>query len=379
MDEFVDNTMIIRGNNLVNKGAESIEFTGERYQPEISGQIAFEHFHRYRFACAHAVGKRVLDVACGEGYGSDILSKIADSVTGLDISEATVANALSRYRGANLEFVVGNAAELPFDNASFDLVVSFETIEHHDQHEQMVLEIKRVLRPDGMLIISSPNKQHYSIETGFQNPFHVKELFREEFEKLLGSRFANVAIHGQRVVYGSLLVPEFVEGFQSIRVGGEDAGESVGLVAPLYDLAMASDRDLPPMVASVFEMKVHGLDPANFYGVHLLERVRAADARIHETLQIIDEKEFRLQAAAEERRHLEAWLAELQTHADGLERRSAELEDSLSGARANREELGAHLASRNARIIELQAELEMIKSSRSWRYTSILRRGHSGT
>ncbi|WP_153070309.1 class I SAM-dependent methyltransferase, partial [Escherichia coli] len=115
-----------------------LEFTGERFMPEVAGQIAFEHLHRYHFASRFCQGKRVLDVACGEGYGSRILSNAASSVVGVDISAEAVAHAQGKYARGSLEFVEASAASLPLPDDSFDVVVSFETIEHHDQHEEML-------------------------------------------------------------------------------------------------------------------------------------------------------------------------------------------------------------------------------------------------
>lgn len=260
----------------------TLEFTGERFLPEVAGQIAFEHLHRYHVAAALCTGKRVLDVACGEGYGSNILRLATDDVTGVDIAEDAVAHARERYARDGLKFVVGSAAELPLPDGSVDVVVSFETIEHHDQHEEMLCEVLRVLRPGGLLIMSSPNKQYYTVEAEYHNPYHVKELFREELIALVSRHFTHVDIYSQRVVHGSLLVAEGgaarLEGITGLD--GERSTRQPGLPRPLYDLVIASNGALPERTSSFFEMKVHGLDAASFYGVHLVERVNTADNRI---------------------------------------------------------------------------------------------------
>lgn len=103
--------------------------------------------HRYLRPVTYANGKDVLDIACGEGYGSSMLADVAKSVIGVDIAEEAIAHASTQYAASNLAFRQGNAAEIPLEDASVDLVVSFETIEHHDRHEDMLREIKRVLRP----------------------------------------------------------------------------------------------------------------------------------------------------------------------------------------------------------------------------------------
>ena len=180
----------------------TFEFTGERFVPGIEGETSTEHLHRYLIACEFAGGKVVLDIACGEGYGSTMLAGVASQVIGVDISEEAVAHARSKYASENLEFLEGRADEIPLPEGSIDLVVSFETIEHHDKHAEMIAEIHRVLRPDGMLIMSSPDKREYSDVPGYSNPFHVKELYLDEFTTLLDQHFQNVAILGQRICYG---------------------------------------------------------------------------------------------------------------------------------------------------------------------------------
>lgn len=268
-----------------------LEFTGERFLPEVSGQIAFEHLHRYYFARDLVKGCRVLDVACGEGYGSWILANSALDVVGVDIAVDAVMHAREKYTNANIRFVEASAAKLPFDDDMFDAVVSFETIEHLDLHHEMLSEIKRVLKKDGLLIISSPNKQYYSVEPGYQNPFHVKELFREEFVELIGSYFSNATLFGQRVVHGSLMVTEAVHEkaeFESIFPGGPDFYSTHGLAKPLYDLLIASDAPLPVAVSSLFEASVHGMEPAQFYGTHLPDRVATADAKILELQKLLE-------------------------------------------------------------------------------------------
>lgn len=266
---------------------DELPFTGERFLPEVGGQIAFEHLHRYYVARQLAGGKHVLDVACGEGYGSFIVAAGAASVVGVDIAAEAVQHASERYKTENLRYVEASAASLPFDDASFDLVISFETIEHHDQHEEMLDEILRVLKPDGALLISSPNRQHYSLDEGYQNPYHVKELFKHEFVALIGKRFKRLETFGQRVIYGSLLVSDRPDQFESLSVDagrvirGEVAHSMPALREPWYDVVIASNSELPVLKSSLFEMPVHGMDPARFYGVHLPERIAEADQRIN--------------------------------------------------------------------------------------------------
>jgi ubiquinone/menaquinone biosynthesis C-methylase UbiE len=185
----------------------ALKWTGERYVPEIGGEIRLEHVHRYLIARELVHGKRVLDIACGEGYGSAILSTVAAHVTGVDISADVVAHASSKYARSNLVFCPGSCEAIPLNEHSVDVVVSFETIEHIHRHEEMMREIRRVLTPEGLLIISSPDRHEYSDVLGSRNQFHVRELDRGEFEQLLGSYFSHVTLAGQRVRAGSIVAP----------------------------------------------------------------------------------------------------------------------------------------------------------------------------
>lgn len=162
--------------------------SGERMVPESSGSSTFwEHVYRYAFASRFVKGKRVLDIACGEGYGAAALQKAgAAHVIGVDISESVCLHARNKYR---LDARQGTAEQIPLLSKSIDLVVSFETIEHVPNPSRFLDECVRVLVPEGRVIISTPKKGTYSWPGGAQNPHHCSEMTEEEFSSALGSRF----------------------------------------------------------------------------------------------------------------------------------------------------------------------------------------------
>jgi len=138
--------------------SKPLEFTGERFTPECVREIWYEHIHRYAFAGELVRGKRVLDAACGEGYGAAQLARTAQSVMAVDISDETISHAQRRYRAENLEFRVADCCKLPFHDDEFECIVSFETLEHLEDQAGLLKEFRRVLAPDGFLLISSPDK-----------------------------------------------------------------------------------------------------------------------------------------------------------------------------------------------------------------------------
>lgn len=228
-----------------------MECTGERYLPEFDGDWTLEHLHRYLLACELAADKIVLDIACGDGYGSAMLAKHAVEVIGVDIDSPTVERARSKYKANNLRFLQGSATVIPMGDSSVDLVVSFETIEHLTEQESMLCEIHRVLRPSGMLLISSPDKYEYSDVPGYQNPFHPKELYREEFDALLQRHFAYHSLLGQRVIFGSVIASPEQRPFLSWEKEA-GLGRTEGLPHAVYHVAVASDAPLPLLPSSLF-------------------------------------------------------------------------------------------------------------------------------
>lgn len=175
--------------------------TGERMiLNRMNKNTEIEHLCRYKYAKQFVKGKRVLDAACGSGYGSKMLAEKAESVIGIDISEETIQYACDNYLTSNVEFMVGSIEKLPFEDNFFDVVVSFETIEHVNEQIQnsFLKEIKRVLKDDGILIMSTPDKKLFTDErSGKPSEFHVKEFYKEDFLKFLYKEFKYVEFKRQ--------------------------------------------------------------------------------------------------------------------------------------------------------------------------------------
>jgi O-antigen biosynthesis protein len=218
----------------------------ERFVPGLEGQIWYEHWHRYHFAASFAAGKAVIDAACGEGYGTALLARHAASATGIDVSAEAVAAARRRYGAMpNLKYLEGRCEALPVAAASADLLLSFETLEHLESPRALIAEARRVLRPGGLFMVSTPNKRIYTDRTGYHNPYHPSEMYEAEFLEALRERFGGVRLFGQRVdVYSSIWPigspPSSAQLLQARATTGDRPAE--GLPDPVYFIAVCADE-----------------------------------------------------------------------------------------------------------------------------------------
>jgi len=178
-----------------------MEFTGERVVPgNVDPDLLNEHVARYQFARPLVEGRFALDLGCGTGYGAAVLAQSARNVLALDVSPESVAFARSRYRTRNMEFLVADCRQIPLGSETVDTAVCFEVVEHLAEQQALLEEIRRVLRPDGSLVISTPNKTYYTEERAEVNPFHVREFDFDEFLILLKGTFEHVEMAFQNHV-----------------------------------------------------------------------------------------------------------------------------------------------------------------------------------
>ncbi|CAB4940151.1 unannotated protein [freshwater metagenome] len=251
----VQDAALITG--VVTRPTEYIE-SGERFVPESmgGGSVHAEHETRYRWAARVVDGRDVLDAGCGVGWGSLVLKEAgARSVTGLDFHEGAVEAARTRC-GDAASFVVGNLEQLPFDDDSFDLITCFEAIEHVHGQDAALDELRRVLRPGGIVLMSSPNRGVYPAG----NPFHVHEFQPAELEAQLAGRFAHVRMWHQQTYVASMMAdaPLFAVGDPATPLPidlRKTAPDTLG--REIYTVAAASDAPLPEM-APVAVVVPHG-------------------------------------------------------------------------------------------------------------------------
>lgn len=337
---------------LLPEPAERMSFTGERYVTGLAGNIGNEHYHRYLFAMRFCIKKDVLDIASGEGYGSSLLASVARSVVGVDIDEASVRFARRAYSRENLSYCQGSVESIPLTDASVDVVVCYETLEHVAQHGRLLDEITRVLRKGGILIISTPDRRVYTEEPVYHNPYHVKELDRGEFQAFLQQRFPYVSLYEQQVLEGSVLArcSGQTGGVESFATA--DASRFIyrdGLPRAPYLLAVASPGDSELPAVSLLS----GLDTDATLGHSERDHIRILLAQERDRNA---ELECRIQEVDYERGYLRAMITAARERNEILH--------------AAYEKAGAlQAAERKA----AEQQLEAIRTSTSWRLTGPMR------
>ncbi|WP_152395474.1 glycosyltransferase [Paenibacillus guangzhouensis] len=307
-----------------------MKFTGERFLPnEEDATMEVEHRQRYMSIIPLVKGKVVVDAACGEGYGTDILSRYAEKVIGVDISDEAIIHAKSKYTNPNIQFIMSSVEKMDIPSHSVDVFVSFETIEHIDAEMQHLFlnEVRRILKEDGILIMSTPDKYQYSDLRNFSNPFHVKEFYKQEYYDFLNSYFSNIEFYYQRFELISLMASENSNLVQHIQL--EDSTSQVN--EGMYIIAVCNN-------GGIFNQSIDSYT--------LSTKVKYS----HLTKRIIC-----LQDEVEERNlHIRKLDEEIDSKNDLIVRLQQEVDERNSHIRRLNEEID----SKNELIIRLQQEID---------------------
>jgi SAM-dependent methyltransferase len=343
--------------------ADFVAGTPGRFVPdEMRGELVeVEHLVRYWWAARIARGRRTLDAGCGLGYGAAMLADAgARSVAAVDVGEAVVEAARARVpEGVTCH--VGDIRELAFDDDAFELIVCFEVIEHVDEQDRALDELRRVLAPGGLLAISSPNREVYVPG----NPHHVHEYVPDELEAALLHRWANVRLLRQHNFVASALLAD-----ETARVGGGQELKSAELrkLAPkvpgeeVYTIALAGDGDLPPatdLVALASPVEVR----------RWLERFEDQQRVLEQQADLLTE----LQRQREQHAAALARLEGAETAFAAVVALEARLEASENARRALAGQMDGLLQDHAERAERAEVALRRVESSRSWRLTRPLR------
>jgi SAM-dependent methyltransferase len=334
------------------------EFTGERVMPgQVDPDLWNEHYARYAFAARLCRGRRVLDLGCGDGYGTTELALSAASVVGIDVAAEVVAGAEKLYSRPNVRFVPASAARLPLPDESFDLVVAFEVIEHLAEWRELIQEARRVLAPNGQFIVSTPNKAFYSASRGAAgpNPFHVHEFEFDEFHEELARVFPHVALFLQDHAEGILIQATGQRGPAEVRFGGETPRPQEAS----FFLAVCATT--PQVGAPTFVYLPSG---ANLLRERLAHIVRLQDEvqKKSDWLAALEKEHaetvelFRRQTEELEERN--RWAQELNRQLDASRARVAQLQDEAAADQKAAQEAIAALEQENERKTQWAVETE---------------------
>lgn len=330
-----------------------VEFTGERVIPDqVDDNLWSEHVARYAFARRFAEGRRVLDAGSGTGYGAAELSQSAASVIGLEIDRDAVEFARSNYPLSNLNFEAGSCTAMPFAAQSFELIVAFEVIEHLAEFRTFLDECARVLTPQGLFIVSSPNKKYYEAsraETG-PNPYHQHEFEPEEFQSELGRCFPQVQLLLQNRVESFAFHPAHTFWPADARIdgGGGDAVDAHFLIA------ICAYETLPGLRSFVYVPKAANLLREREQHVQLLEEQLALHKKWFAETQA--ERDTLLDLYRRQKEEVEArnrWGEKLNNEIEAVRERIVQVQGELA---AEQESVHATVAGYEAKIAELEAE-----------------------
>lgn len=331
----------------------------ERFVPSaMAGELAAaEHLGRYRWAAAMAAGRTVLDAGCGMAYGAAMLAQAgAAAVTGVDVAGA-VLDAVREEMPPGVELHQADVGDLPFADGAFELITCFEVIEHVPDPLAVLGELRRVLAPDGVLLISSPNRDRYVPG----NPHHVREFSSAEFEALLTERFAHVRIRRQTAWLSAAVLDDEAAAAADLGAVADVTVLKVAACAPgeeTYTVAMAGDGALPddPRVLVLTDTA----EPRRWLELYAAQHEVLERQRIH-----IDNMERH----GREIERLRARLAQAEQELA----RVPTLELEIAGLQAQVAAMGQEATDRSADLARAHAALRQITASPSWRLTRPLR------
>lgn len=279
---------------------KSIKNTGERMVPaHHKGKLVYgEHIVRYEALKDLVKDKVVLDLASGSGFGTNIISKAAKTVFGIDNNAEAISYSKSNYSSSNTKFIQGDATAIPLEDASVDVAVSFETLEHVEEYEKFISELKRVLKPEGLLVLSTPN----DIEFPEGADFHVHEFTNQELQKLVIKYFKNIKPYFQATwIYNALLDEKNLTNESTILASTFNLAP-IDLRKALYFYFLCSNRPINEVVEPTGGLSEHWSDRK------MLEKNKEMDKYIRKTIKhyedIISEKDSRQLKLLEENESL---------------------------------------------------------------------------
>jgi SAM-dependent methyltransferase len=340
------------------------------------------HWHRYQMAGTRLQGLKVLDLGIGTAYGAAYLSGMASSLTGIDIDVQAVEEAKALYQAPHLTFLAGDLASQKFDGGTFDAVVMFEVIEHIAKDEQPALlqEIRRVLKPGGLLLMSTPDHER-TPEFSEENPYHIGELTAEELDTLLSSEFAYSDIYSQEINAASIIWQAGLEKYQGYGMTVTDNGSHPAPVNQNKRLTLVAQSSNSPLDASLAGFCV---ETERKVLTDLWDHVGNAEWRVKTTEAQLSQKSQELVATVQELSAAAATISQLRAEKENTEQDLYQAKKDILIMSEDLLEIHASYQARLERMAELeyeakdaaylrhantdmQEQLKVVYNSRSWR------------
>jgi SAM-dependent methyltransferase len=332
---------------------------------------------RYSFARRYAGGKSVLDIGWESiGQGTCLLAGGAGAVVGLTGSSEALKTASELYPAPNVSYRRSNLPKLPYEEGSFDTAVAFEVIEKFDEPEELVAEVKRVLREGGVFVVSTPDKQTHSNDRNHRDPSNKQEMYTPEFKEMLERHFEHVEIYRQGSVSGGFVSP--ADDLSTARVesaslttrpspNGEPP-ESLFVLAVCSDSEEWRERNGQPYLLLDRDRRIFEECADSQEDVELLQReIR----RLQQTEVQAFQDSLKLQGS--EGLHLKARLERHEAEIESHKARVKHLREQNRQLESLREQ-NRQLQDRIRNAEKVRARLQAIENSRTWRLFGVYRR-----
>lgn len=332
--------------------------SGQRLQLPIplTPERAYDLLTRYKFAERYVEGRSVACIGCeGTGYGAQLLARASDSVVGMTCDAGDLDLARTYYPAENVTYREANLGEIPYPDAHFDVVVAFEALEHSERPEDLIRAAKRVLKPDGVFVTATPDKQVHSNERNYRDAAHEKEMYVPEFREALERHFDRVSMYRQGTIVGGMvfdpaasLSPASVEGTNFLSPGHLT---STDVPEAHYALAVCGGP-----ASSIEE---NGLPHLLLDHDRLIFK-ECEDQR--EDIQLLQSEISQLQET-----EVQAFRDNRRIRATEIAYLNAQLDNHREELERSRRRLKAERKSYEARIKVLQHRIRQIENSRVWR------------
>lgn len=335
----------------------------ENRSTSVPPEEAYDRITGYAFVRRYAAGKTVLDIRRDEaGPGVQLLTEAANSVTVLVGSREAVERARTLYSVSGVRYESTELPTLPQSDGGLDVVVALQMIEHLESPEELIEEARRVLKPDGVMIVSTPDKQVRSNERNHQP--HPSEMYVQEFREMLDRHFGSVSLHRQGAVAGGFVSgasPELSQAqLESVQLSSSDPSPGSGLPSTELVLAVCSDEE------------VQGEDESPYLLLDRDRRVFEEDEDHREDIELLRDEVRRMQET------------EVQSFQNTIALRTSEVaylrsELGLSNGQGGGEDRVQELKEQNDALKrendKIKNRLHSIEGSNIWRLTSPYRRG----